>query len=282
MSLMRVEDVTIEQLAEIVLPDYYFWIELWSSHNKGIYMFILTEGEATIGTAIYQTYQGEKKYVCCTYVTVLEAYRRQGYATKLLIQTQEELKAAGYNNIWAISVGESDEIVTGLLRKCGMSEYYKETNMGYFVGKLKESEIAAKFAKAGAFKNVKKIDEISDYAIRKLQKKNLIKGYNASLKNLNRKYSRFYVIEDEVMGVLLADSKDDEIFYTVEIAVELSEKTAVAIPLMLFSLVEEIVEEAGEEAGLIIGFGEEKQVNAMKKYFGESEEDIKLCYWKSK
>lgn len=280
MSMIRVNNVEIEHLAEIIPPDYYFWSELWSSHNKEIYMFVLKEDEETIGTAVYQTCQGEKTYVCCVYVTVLENYRRKGYATKLLQQSREELRAEGYGNLWAVTVGEPDEIVKGLLDKCGMAVKYEETNMGYFIGQLKTSEVASKFSKAGAFKDVKKIDEIGDYALRKLSKKKLVQSVNVGLKNFNRKLSRFFVVDDEVMGVLLADSKDDEIFYSIEIAVEPSEKTKLALPLMLFSLVEEIVEEAGEEAGLIIGFDKEKQVEAMQKYFGDSEENIKLSFWK--
>ena len=51
---------------------------------------------------------------------------------------------------------------------------------------------------------------------------------------------------------------------------------------MKFSLMNEICEVADEKAGMIISFIDNKQVDAMKKYFGEPEENIEFYYYQYK
>lgn len=279
MKLICIENITSEQLRDVLPPKNYFWTELWGDSIKDMFMFALTDDDSdTIGIAVFQTYKGEKTSVCCVYVMTVEKYRRQGYATKLLLGAMEDLKARGYTHILAVSEENSDLAVSGLIKKCGMTPYDKDINFGYFIGKLKETGIASKFEQAGAFKNVKKMDELSDFSLRKFEKKELVRGYKLDFRSFNPKYCRFFVIGDEIQGVLLADTKENEYFYTLDVWIEPSEKTGMAFPLMMFSLVNGVVEEAGEESGLILSFREQKQAEAMKKYFGEPEESLELSY----
>ena len=282
MKLKCIEDITYEQLSYIVPPELYFWVEVLSNSIDNIFAFALTDDSNTIGIAVYQKYRGQKTWACCIYVMTVEKYRRQGYATKLLLDAMEDLKARGYTRILAAHQGEPDLIVSGLLQKCGMILCDKEIDLGYSVGTLKELGIASKLDKVGVFKNVKKIDELQDFAINKIMKKRFGNGSKLDLGEFDPKYCRFFVIDNEVQGFIFADTKDDEYFYVLDLWVVPSEKTTMAFPLMMFSLMNEICEVADEKAGMIISFIDNKQVDAMKKYFGEPEENIEFYYYQYK
>ena len=279
MNLKCIDNATLELLNEIMPPKYYYWMELWEDSIKDIFVFIGTENDETVGTAVYITYHGESTTASCSYMMILEQYRNKGYGTCLLKETLKDLKMRGFSHIFAITTTGVNDCVKKMLSKCEMKVIDSDYNLGFMVGKLKAAGVAARLAESGAFGNVKTFDELSEISVRKYEKSKLVIGYNLHLNEFDKRWCRYFVIGGEILGMVLAATKDGETFYSVDVVIEPSEKTKMALPLMMFSLVNEIVETAGEEAGLIFGFDDAAHMDAMKKYFGEPEETIEIAYW---
>ena len=130
------ERVTVRTLA---LADYDRWMELWQTaglHSvrplgrdsreafarqlaSGAHTMIGLEVEGTLAGVVLATHDGRKGWI--NRLAVLPAYRRRGFAARLVAEAEDVLHAEGILVIAAL-IEPENEASLGLFRKLGYEE----------------------------------------------------------------------------------------------------------------------------------------------------------------
>lgn len=279
MKLKCITKLNVEKLANLVPENIYILMDCYSDIFREILMYVAIEddGENVIGNAVYGLYSMEMSSATCFYLGVKDEYKGFGYEEQILKESIEDLRKRGQKN--SLIIWDSDDGKENIPAKCGMEELCKSIYVGYTIGQLRAAGVAQKMADNGMFKNVKCYGELSEITKRKFRKDLLSKSYNLRDEKMDKEYSRFFVVNDEIHAYIAVHVHEGEIIDVISYGIEAEEKNKMAYALMIFSLVDVAINKFSDDGGFVIEFYEEKLVDAMKKAFGEPEGVEMRGYW---
>lgn len=237
--------------------------------NIKAYAAIDEDSDNTAGFILYHDIPDDEKAVI-DFIYAYEKYRGKGLASKLVKKLEEKLSEDEVEEIVITSLAGYEG--GKLAGKLGY-EKTKDTNtiLKYTIKQIMESKLYAGIDKLRNMFDKVKVDNELDY----LQKMQLDMMINGSEEDIDPVFSRFFVVENEVVGVLKAAELEEGKVWVRLANIESSNETNTAIPLMLASMIDSSCAMLGDDGEINIICDKDALVKGYESILGEPAEVLK-------
>jgi len=209
-----------------------------------------------IGFADYRVSEVTPRDLNLVNLYVMQDYRKQGVATKLIKHSQVQFKKLGFRIIYGTIVDGSeqiDDVYSILTHQKFLPVALSGHVLGYFLQDLKSVHLSRNVETYGFLYNMMySYDELSSEQIRKMQVKAEKCGLNLNMKRMPNETCSFYVEDNEVKATWLGKRLSDRVIMIEDAAFLDDSYKAMGIVGLLYAALLYIAERCSDDTLVLV------------------------------